>query len=132
MISGQAFIKACLVTAGTEPAAGFAAGAAGADFADGMVSALGAAGAVFVAATLGEAATVVTTGSTAEATPMRRSSLSILARDPTSVLSLAGTRTFAHINSSCSLGLVAPDISESALATAPAAWVSSAIPKLMA
>ena len=63
---------------------------------------------------------------------MRRSSRSILAREPTSVLSLAGTRTFAHINSSWSLGLVAPDISVSALATAPAAWVSSAMPKLMA
>ena len=100
MISAQALIKTCWVTAGTEPAAAFATGAAAA-FAGCGVSALGAAAAAFGAATLGaEVATGALTGSAAAATPMRRSSLSILAREPTSVLSLAGTRTFAHINSS--------------------------------
>ena len=82
--------------AGCAPAAAAAAGFAGCG-----VSALGAAGTTFGAATLGaRVATGALTGSAATATPIRRSSLSIRAREPTSVLSLAGTRTFAHINSS--------------------------------
>ena len=64
--------------------------------------------------------------------PIRRSSLSMRASEPTSVWSLEGTSTLAHINSRCSFGEVAPDISVSAVFTVSAAWVSSANPKTSA
>ena len=128
-ISGQALTIACLVTAlivlGAPVLTATGAGSAAVSLAALVIGGL-AIGVLF-AAGLFEGL-----DSESSAKPMRRSSLSILASEPTSVLSLDGTSTLAHISSNCSFGLVAPDISDRAAETAPAAWVSSAMPKLIA
>ena len=126
-------------TAATTLAAGTRASAAGA----GAVGALGgaaeaeaAAGAAFTGSTLAAGGasleTVVTAavaGASVPAMPMRRSSLSMRASEPTSVWSAAGTSTRPIMSSRCSLGLVAPDIWVSASLTTSAACESSAEPK---
>ena len=64
--------------------------------------------------------------------PTRRSSRSSRAATPRSSSSAAGSRTRAHISSSCSRGAVAPRISVSPALTRSAARESSAAPKAAA
>ena len=61
-------------------------------------------------------------------TPMRRSSRSRRARLPASESEAAGTRTLAHMSSSWSFGLVAPDIELRVSLTTSEACVSEDIP----